>query len=243
MPNKPDEPLVEWMRRPANHIRIKYEEYKAYEGLIPALKQKPVPICLDEWAYAGGGGPPNSYRVVPAYAWTFHEMFRHADLFQMAAFTFATAMVSADHSAAVLTPAGKLFKLYRDHFGSIPVEVAGNSPQPKPTDPPGGEQPAINAGSDTFPLDVAAAWSEDRKTLTVAVINPTESDQSLSLSIDRTALTGKGTLYRMAPDSLTAVSTMGRPSQVDVRVTPVTLSNTLTLPKFSVSIYVWEANR
>jgi len=243
IPNKPDEPLVEWMRRPANHIRIKYEEYKAYEGLIPALKQKPVPICLDEWAYAGGGGPPNSYRVVPAYAWTFHEMFRHSDLFQMATFTFATAMVSANRSEAILTPTGKLFQLYRDHFGAIPVEVVGNAPQPKPTDPPGGEQPAVNAGSDTFPLDVVAAWSEDHKMLTVAVINPTEADQTLPLSIHSASLTGKGTLYRMAPDSLTAVSTIGRPSEVDVRVTPVTLSNTLTLPKFSVSIYVWEANR
>jgi len=239
VPNKPDEPLVEWMRRPANHIRIKYEEYRAYEGLIPALKQKPVPICLDEWAYSGG--PPNSYRVVPAYAWTFHEMFRHSDLFQMAAFTFATAMYSADRSEAVLTPTGKLFKLYRDHFGVIPVEVAGNAPQPKPTDPPGGEQPAVNAGSDTFPLDAAAAWSEDRKTFTVAVINPTESDLPLNLSLNNATLTGKGTLYRMAPDSLTAVSTIGRPSQVDVTSVPVTLSNTLNLPKYSVSIYVWEA--
>lgn len=238
-PNRPDEPLVDWMRRPANHIRIKYEEYKAYEDLIPALKNKPVPICLDEWAYAGG--PPNSYRVVPAYAWTFHEMFRHSDLFQMAAFTFATAMYSADHFEAVLTPTGKLFKLYRDHFGSIPIEVVGNSPQPKPTDPPGGEQPTINAGSDTFPLDVAAAWSEDRKTLTVAVINPTETDQSLNVSINNASLSGKGTLYRMAPDSLTAVSTIGQPAEVDVVASPAPLSNTLTLPKFSVSIYAWEA--
>jgi alpha-N-arabinofuranosidase len=239
VPNRPDEPLVEWMRRPANHIRIKYEEYRAYEALIPALRNKPVPICLDEWAYAGG--PPNSYRVVPAYAWTFHEMFRHSDLFQMAAFTFATAMFSADHAAAVLTPTGKLFKLYRDHFGAIPVEVVGNSPQPRPADPPGGEQPAINAGSDTFPLDVAAAWSEDHKTLTVAVINPTESEQSLNLTINRASLTGKGTVYRMAPDSLTAVSTIGRPSQVEVSASPVTPSDRLTLPRFSVSIYAWEA--
>ncbi len=239
VPNKPDEPLVEWMRRPANHIRIKYEEYKAYEELIPALKNKPVPICLDEWAYPGG--PPNSYRAVPAYAWTFHEMFRHSDLFQMAAFTFATAMVSANHSEAVLTPTGKLFQLYRDHYGSIPVEVVGNSPPPKPTDLPGGEQPAVNAGSDTFPLDVVAAWSEDRKTLTVAVINPTESDQSLRLSIHNASLTGKGTLYRMAPDRLMAVSTPGQPSEVNVSANPIPLSNVLTLPKFSISIYVWEA--
>jgi len=50
---------------------------------------------------------------------------------------------------------GLVFKIYRDHFGSIPVEVAGNSLQPNVTDPVGGEQPAVKAGSATFPLDVA----------------------------------------------------------------------------------------
>jgi alpha-N-arabinofuranosidase len=136
------------MRRPANHVKLKVEEYQAYEKLIPELRTKPVPICLDEWAYSGG--PPNSYRVVPAYAWTLHEMFRHSDLYQMACFTFATAMFSSNRSEATLNPTGLMFKTYREHFGSIPVAVSGNSPQPLPMDPAGGEQPAVNAGSDTF---------------------------------------------------------------------------------------------
>ena len=56
VPNDPDEPLVDWMRRPANHVRIKYEEYQEYLKRIPALKNKPVPIALDEYAYAGARG-------------------------------------------------------------------------------------------------------------------------------------------------------------------------------------------
>ncbi len=67
-----------------------------------------------------------------------------------------------------------LFKMYRDHFGTIPVEVTGNSPQPKPMFPAGGDQPAVNPGSDTYPLDVSAALSEDRKTLAIAVLNPSD---------------------------------------------------------------------
>lgn len=239
VPNDPNEPLVTWMRRPANHIRIKVEEYRDYERLLPSLKAKPVPICLDEWAYSGG--PPNSFRVVPAYAWTFHEMFRNSDLYQMACFTFATALFSSNRSEAVLNPAGMVFKLYRDHFGTIPVAVSGNSPQPKPTDPPGGEQPLINAGSDTFPLDVAAAWSEDRKTLTVAVINPTESEQSLNLKIANAHL-GRGTLWRMAPSNLDAVVAVGRSPEVRMESSPIdALPGRLTLPKHSVSIYVLSA--
>jgi alpha-L-arabinofuranosidase len=239
VPNDPNEPLVDWMRRPANHVRLKFEEYQDYERLIPGLKAKPVPICMDEWAYAGG--PPNSYRVVPAFAWTFHEMFRHSDLYQMACFTFATSMYSANRSDAVLNPAGLLFKLYREHFGSIPVEVTGNSPQPRPTDPPGGEQPSVNAGSDTFPLDVVAAWNDGHTVFSVAVINPTETEKSLDLRIGGVVPSGEGTLWRMAPGSLTAVTDVSGKSEVRVDRSSISgLPTTLRLPKYSVSIFEWR---
>ena len=241
VPNDPNEPLVDWMRRPANHIRLKVEEYRHYESLLPALRAKPVPISLDEWAYSGG--PANSFRVVPAYAWSFHEMFRHSELYRMACFTFATALYSADRSQATLNPAGMVFKLYRDHFGSIPVAVDGNSPQPKPTGPPGGEQPAVNAGSDTFPLDVVAAWAADHKALTVAIINPTEGELSLDLKIANARLTGRGTLWRIAPASLDAVVVVGRAPEVRVDSSAIdALPSRLILPKHSISLYVLAAN-
>ncbi len=55
VPNDPNEPITDWMRRPANHIRIKYEEYKEYEKLIPELVAHPKPLNIDEWAYSLGG--------------------------------------------------------------------------------------------------------------------------------------------------------------------------------------------
>ena len=30
--------MMDWMRRPANHVRVKYEAYQEYEKLIPALE-------------------------------------------------------------------------------------------------------------------------------------------------------------------------------------------------------------
>jgi alpha-N-arabinofuranosidase len=236
VPNDPNEPLVDWMRRPANHIRIKYEEYQGYLKRIDALKNKPVPIALDEYAYAGGRG--GNYKVVPAYAWNFHEMFRHSDLFQLGALTFVTGTYSAANGEAVLNPVGMLFKFYRDYYGTIPVEVTGNSPQPKPKDPPGGEQPVVHAGSDTFPLDVAAAWTANRKALTVAVINPTESAQTLSLQIHGVEPAGKGTLRRMAPESLTATVAVGQ--EPGVKIEEQTLDAipvNPTFAPFSVNIY------
>ena len=231
VPNDPKEPVTDWMRRPANHIRIKYEEYKEYEKLIPGLVNHPKPLNIDEWAYMGG-----RYPVYPSYGWVFHEMFRHSDLFQMAAYTFATSLLAHDGTNVTLNANGLVFKIYRDHFGSIPVEVSGDSPQPKPADPPGGEQPAVNAGSDTFPLDVVAAWTEDRRTLTVAVLNPTEGEQRLKLRISGAALSGKGTLWRLA----SAESNGQNPSISQAPVDSV--PDSLTVPPFSVNIFELPAS-
>lgn len=231
-----NQPLLEWERAPATQVRVKYEHYQEYLKLIPGLKAKPVPISLDEWAYTGV--PPNSYKVVPAYAWAFHEMFRHSDLFQLGGFTFATAMMNENRTEAVLSPTGLLFKMYQEHFGSIPVEVSGNSPQPKPIYPPGGDQPRANPGSDTYPLDVSAAFSADRKTLTFAVLNPSDTEQALKLSIMGAKLANGGHLWRMAPSSVDATITVGEKPGVEVEEKALTsVPASLSVPPFSVSIY------
>src|SRR5579871_2952253 len=231
------QPLVEWERAPATQVRVKYEHYQQYLKLIPGLKAKPVPIAIDEWAYMGGGGP-NSYKVVPAYAWAFHEMFRHSDLYQLGAFTFATAMISENRTDAVLSPTGLLFKMYREHFGTIPVQVSGDSPQPKPIYPAGGDQPAVNPGSDTFPLDVSAALSDDRRTLTFAVLNPSDSEQRLQLAINGVKLASQGHLWRMAPSSVDATITVDKKAEVEVEDKEVpSVPGRLSAPPFSVNIY------
>jgi len=92
-----------------------------------------------------------------------------------------------------------LFKMYRDHFGTIPVEVTGDSPQPKPTFPAGGDQPAVNPGSDTYPLDVSSALSEDRKTLTIAVLNPSDAKQSMKLTVNSVKLASQGNSGKWLP--------------------------------------------
>jgi len=233
VPNDPNEPVTDWMRRAANHIRIKVEAYREYEKRLPQLAAKCKPMAISEWAYTGG-----RYPAYPALAWVFHEMFRHTDVIHMANYTFATSLLGRDGTRVSLNTHGLLFKAYRDHFGSIPVEVSGNSPQPKPTDPPGGEQPIVNAGSDTFPLDVVAAWTADRKALTVAVINPTETDQTLGLQIQGANLAGKGTFYRMARSSPTATVPGGQEPGVQIEEQPIDpVPANPTFAPFSVNIY------
>jgi alpha-N-arabinofuranosidase len=165
-------------------------------------------------------------------------MFRHSDIFQMANLTFATSTFNSNSTDAVLNPTGLLFKMYRDHFGVIPVEVGGNSPQPKPTFPAGGDQPAVNPGSPTYPLDVSAALSEDRKTLAIAVLNPSDTEQSIHLNFHGATLTSTGKLWRMAPSSIDATVKAGSPAQVQVEELSLgALPATISLRPFSVNIY------
>jgi alpha-N-arabinofuranosidase len=211
------------MRRAANHVRIKYEHYKDYERLFPRLAALPKPLAISEWAYMGG-----KYPAYPALAWALHEMLRYPDLIKMGAFTFGTSLLTTN---STLNANGLMFQMYGNHFGSIPVAVSGNSPQPKPSEPFGGEQPVVNAGSATFPLDVAAAWTKDRRALTVAIINPTDTEQSLRLNISGANLSGRGTLWRLAATEVSGQN----PSLSDAPMD--SLPATISLPRFSVSIY------
>jgi alpha-N-arabinofuranosidase len=66
--------------------------------------------------------------------------------------------------------------MYINNFeGSIPVGVSGNSLQPEPKYPPAPDQPKTSSGSPTYPLDVFAALTPDRRFLMVAVVNATDS--------------------------------------------------------------------
>lgn len=237
IPIEPPLSFIEVQRAAAVQVRAKYEHYEKYLELIPALRAKPVPIAIDEWAYFLPG-KRDSFYTVPAYAWAFHEMFRHPDIFQMANLTFATATFSSNGTEAVLNPTGLLFKMYRDHFGVIPVEVSGSSPQPKPAFPAGGDQPAVNPGSPTYPLDVSAALSGDRKTLAIAVLNPSDAEQSIHLDIHGAALASTGKLWRMAPNSIDATVKAGSPAEVQVEEQSLgVLPATVTLRPYSVNIY------
>ena len=85
-----------------------------------------------------------------------------------------------------------MFKLYRDHFGTASIPVDGNSPVPAPLYPVGGDQPKVNAGSPTYPVDVAGALSADGKFITVSVVNATESVQTLDLEVKNMVLRANG---------------------------------------------------
>ena len=241
VPDDPNIPLVDWARKPASMVRVEYEHYQTYMEKIPAMRRKHVTVALDEWAYSGTA--PGAYKPVLAYAWGLNELFRHTDVFTMGGFTFAGSTLSASRTEAVLNPIGLMFALYSQHYGRIPLAVSGNAPQPKRTGRVGGETPNVNAGSPTYPLDVAAALSDDETTLTLSIVNPTETVQQLQLDLHGLGVSGPGKVWRMAPPSITSANVVGRAPQVRVEESSVDASGVLTIPAISVGVYAFRIRK
>jgi alpha-L-arabinofuranosidase len=199
------------------------------------MRDKNIFLAIDEWAM--GGTSPN-LKVAVSYAMVMNEMFRHSDFITMSAFTFATSTIDFNATDATYNTTGLMFKLYREHYGTLPIDVTGNSPQPGPKWPVGGDQPALNAGSPTYPLDVAAAFTADHKFLTVSVANPTTSVQPLRLNVQGVQLGGKGKLWQMTGPEEDSANLVGEKPQVVIVETGLSgVPSSLSVAPLSINIY------
>ena len=154
----------------------------------------------------------------------------------------SSAAVLSARTDAVVSGSGLVFKLYNQHFGTIPVEVAGNSLQPAPQWPVGGDQPRVNAGSPTYPLDVSAALTSDRKALTVAVVNATDSVQQMDLNLDGFRPQAQGRMWRLTGPSLTFTNRVDKAPQVTVEEKTFDASaKALSVAPYCIELYEFVA--
>jgi alpha-N-arabinofuranosidase len=96
-------------------------------------------------------------------------------------------------------------------------------------------------GSPTYPIDVLAAFSGDRKTFILSVINATEEAQEFTPQISGVKLRGTGKLSQLVAPSATANNEVGKEPVVKIAESSVgTLPDKVQLPPVSVSIYQFE---
>ncbi len=206
----------------------------------PAISAKKVFLSIDEWAYFGGDfGRSPSLKQALAYGMVFNEMLRHTDSITMAAHTMGTSTLDFNQTSSTLNGLGLVFKMYSNTFpGTVPVAVGGSASQPEPKFPIGGDQPKQTSGSSTYPLDVYAAVSSDRRTLHVAVVNATESTQTLDLELAGAHAAGPAKILRLEGSGLDAANHAGKPAELAVKeTTAVEPAAETTVPPSSVSIF------
>jgi alpha-N-arabinofuranosidase len=235
---KVDEPLVNQARKLANAVRAPIEVWDEYQRRYPALKMDQIPMALDEWVSGQIGDARDSMFSTLACAQAMQEMFRHSIRFAISAYTGAPELLTISKTDAGVRPIGLMFKLYRQHFGTIPLDVAGNAPQHDVKGTVGVDKAKTSSGSDTYPLDAAAALSADRKTFTLAIVNPTETAQQIGVTLKGVAVQSQGRLWRIATADLTAANTPGKPPMVDIVESSLTEApGRLAIPPISISIY------
>lgn len=206
-------------------IRRIAEAHRQYRKTLPELKGKDIKIALDEWNYWYGpylyGELGTQYFLKDALgiAAGLHEYYRQSDIIFMANYAQTVNVIGAIKTSktdAVFDTTGLVLKLYRQEFGTVPVKISGH-PEP---------------------LDIMAAWKEDGKTLTLAVVNPTREKQSVSVKLHGINLAGLVKIWRLTGADEKACNVPGQEPGVRIEeVKEEFKPNLLQIPPLSVTIY------
>lgn len=230
-----NDPIVDQVRRIPNRIKAIAESYNEYEKMVPELKDKNITFALDEWT---GGGWDNGFLRTLCAAEGLNEIIRHSDIITMGGYTAVTSLVKFNGTDACYSSVGLLFDLYRHHLGTLPLEIAGNSPQVPVKGTVGVDKPKESSGSDTYPLDVIATLSEDRNTLSIAIVNPTEENQDLKLSIADGKFPKNAKRYQIAVPELKVTNVPGEDPAITIQESTVEqMPSTITVEPLSITLY------
>ncbi len=208
-----------------NEIRRIAEAHRRYRATIPALKGREIPVALDEWNYWYG---PDLYGEIGVryflkdalgVAAGFNEYARQSDIYAMGNYAQTVNVIGAiktTKTAAAFDTTGLVLKLYRNRFGTLPVEVSGSA----------------------APLDVMACWREGRQVLTLSVVNPTRRPVTLKLDFGAFRVPKTARLSLLAGDDPQAYNEPGVLPAVVVReIEDAPFGRSVTVPPVSVSLY------
>lgn len=202
--------------------------FREYKTEMPIVSQKDIRVAFDEWNFWYGdyiyGELGTQYRLKDALgvAMGLHEFYRNSDIVGLACFAQAVNVLGAiktSRTAATLEGSGVVLALYRHQFGTVPIEL---------------KQPAAD-------LDVAAAWTEDRKAITISVVNATDKARLIDVDLGKIAVKGAATRWGVSGSGPQVHNEPGlTPDVIQAVEKTVTFANKLDAPAHSVELYRLE---
>ena len=217
--------LVEHIAQIADNIKRKVEFHKQLRQKLDELKGKDIKIAMTEWNYWYGPhvfgelGTRYFHKDGLGIAKGLHEYFRNSDIMFLANYAQTVNVIGCiktSKTAAAFETTGLVLKLYRNNFGTIPVSVT----------------------ADAEPLDISAAWTADRKALTIGVVNPTEEEQEIKLNLKGAQLAGTGRLGLIVNSDPMAYNDPGKEPEVVIENKEISnISDSLTVPPLSAGVY------
>jgi hypothetical protein len=217
--------LIEHTSQIADNIKRKVDFHNQLREKLDTLKGKDIRIAMTEWNYWYGPhlygelGTRYFHKDGLGIARGLHEYFRHSDIIFLANYAQTVNVIGCiktTKTEAAFETTGLVLKLYRNHFGTIPVALSG----------------------ETYPLDVAAAWTSDRKALTIAVVNPSEKEHKLPFELEGGEIAGTGQVWSIANEDPMAYNEPGEEPRVRIVEEEIDgVSGELNAPALSVSLY------
>jgi alpha-N-arabinofuranosidase len=217
---------------------------------LPSLKSRNLKFIFDEWGVrfpnAAGTGMTRKVGMVTtlSYALFLHELFRHSDMVAASTPTAVFSQIVTDPTGDAVSwlGPGLVVKLMRAHFANArPLKLDGNSPQPLISGTTWLDRGTKPTGSPTYPLDVVAAFSEDRKKFILSVANPTVEGQELAPQINGVKLRGPGKLWQLAAPSVDSENEFGKDPVVKIVESSQPLfADKVQVPPISVSVYEFD---
>jgi alpha-N-arabinofuranosidase len=243
------DPLPLRARRLANRLGGAFGAWQKYIDTMPALKTKNIKFIFDEWGNRFRSADGRSHQapgmVTPlSYGLFLHEIFRHSDMVgaSCALQGLGTVVTDITGDAVGFTADGLVLKIMATHFaGARPIAVDGDSPQQPMIGTPFVDMGPTPTGSPTYPLDVVAAFSSDRKKVILSVINPTEESQEFTPKITGVKLRNHGKLSQIAAPSVNSANEPGKEPVIKIVEIPQgALSEKVPVLPLSVSVYEFE---
>ena len=217
--------LMSHVKQIPDAIREKADAHRQYRKEIPALEGKDIRICMDEWNYWYG---PHIYgelgtryfmRDALGIAAGLNEYSRQSDIIFMANYAQTVNVIGCiktNTTSSVFDPTGQVLKMYRRHFGTIPVTVSG----------------------ETRPLDIAAMLNSTKDTLTLSVVNPTMAAVEFPLELISGTLSAGAELWQVVAEDDMAYNEPGQPEKVRIEgPVAVTSVKSISVNPASISIY------
>jgi len=209
---------------PDNVKRIA-DAHRRYRRTIDSLEGKDIRIALDEWNYWYGPHPYGElgtryfHKDALGIARGLHEYFRNSDIYFMANYAQTVNVIGCiktTKTQAFFAATGIPLMLYREQFGTIPVKVDGS----------------------TEKLDVAAAFTENKKALTVAVVNATWDTHNLTIDFPAAKPAGKAKTWIIANENPLAYNNPGEEPGVAIQQgKSADITGTLSIKPLSIVLY------
>ena len=212
----------------ANSVKRVADAHRKYRSEIEGLAQKNIRIAMDEWNYWYGDylygelGVRYHHKDALGIAKGLHEYFRNSDLFFMANYAQTVNVIgcikTTTTKSGFATTAMPLM-LYRKHFETIPVQVNNAIPM----------------------LDIAAAISEDRKILTVSMVNSDDRPKTYHLDIPDSHISKNGKEWFIQNDDPEAFNVPGEEPEVTIVESEYSLKkNRIEVPAYAVMMLEFE---